>query len=97
MTDLATSRNLIQVLMQRFETEHLDRVLALRDSVAAGQPLSDTDQAFLEDVFREAMDSKPFVDRFPEYQPLYARVVHLYHDITSQALANEQRPSDRRD
>lgn len=97
MDDLATTRNLIQVLMQRFETEHLDRVLALRDSVAAGQPLSDVDQGFLEDVFREAMDSKPFVDRFPEYQPLYARVVHLYHDIASQALANEQRLSDRQD
>lgn len=91
MNDPEMNRKLIQVLMQRFETEHLDRVLALKDRVAAGEPLTDSEQAFLEDVFREAVDSKPIVDRFPEYQPLYTRVVHLYHELASQALANEQR------
>lgn len=90
MNDPTMSRNLIQILMQRFETEHLERILALRDHVAAGQRLTDAEQALLEHVFQEALDSKPLVDRFPEYQPLYARVVHLYHEITRQALANEQ-------
>lgn len=90
MNDQATAQNLIEMLMQRFETEHLDRILELRRSVADGQTLTDYEQSFLEDVCREAMDSKPFVDRFPEYQPLYARVVNLYHEITTQALANEQ-------
>ncbi len=92
MNDAATNHNLVQLLMQRFETEHLDRILALRDRVATGQLLSEEEQTFLADVFQEAMDSKHLVDRNPEYQALYARVIHLYHDITSQALANEQQP-----
>jgi hypothetical protein len=90
MNDTTAAQNLIEVLVQRFETEHLERILALRDSVVAGQTLTDYEQAFLEDVCQEAMDSKYLVDRFPEYQPLYARVVNLYHEITSRALANEQ-------
>jgi hypothetical protein len=91
MNDPTSAQGLIEVLMQRFEAEHLDRILALKRSVCDGQPLTDYEQDFLEDVCREAMDSKPLVDRFPEYQPLYARVVGLYHEITSQALENEQR------
>ncbi|MCG6941404.1 MAG: hypothetical protein LJE69_09145 [Thiohalocapsa sp.] len=90
MNDHASIENLIEVLMQRFEAEHLTRILALKSSVAAGQPLTDFEQAFLEEVCREAMDSKYLVDRCPEYQPLYARVVNLYHEITTQALANEE-------
>lgn len=90
MNDPATAQNLIEVLMQRFEAEHLDRILTLRRNVADGRLLTDYEQTFLQDVCREAMESKPLVDRFPEYQPLYARVVNLYLEITTQALANEQ-------
>jgi hypothetical protein len=90
MNDSANAQNLIEVLMQRFESEHLDRILALKQSVSAGRLLTDYERAFLEEVCKEAMDSKSLVDRFPEYQPLYARVVNLYHEITTQALANEQ-------
>ncbi|NBC15447.1 MAG: hypothetical protein GVY09_19315 [Gammaproteobacteria bacterium] len=92
MNDLHLSRNLIQIMMQRFETEHLDRILALRDNVAAGRRITDAEQALLEHVLQEALDSKPLVDRFPEYQPLYARVIRLYREITDQALNNEPRP-----
>jgi len=90
MSNSAANHNLLQMLMQRFENEHLDRVLGLKDRVATGQRLTDAEQAFLKQVFQEAQNSKPLVDRFPEYQPIYARVVHLYQDITRQALANEQ-------
>jgi hypothetical protein len=37
----ATAQNLIEVLMQRFEAEQLDRVLALWLSVDAGETLTD--------------------------------------------------------
>lgn len=89
--------SLIQVMIQRFETEHLDRILELKQSVDRGQTLSDYEQTFLENVCQEAMESKSLVDRFPEYQPLYARVVQLYRSITAQALENEQRQTGSRD
>jgi len=93
MNDPSIARDLIEVLVQRFETQQLGRILELKRSVDAGQPLSDYEQDFLEDICREAMDSKPLVDRFPEYQPLFARTVGLYHEITTRALENERRRS----
>jgi hypothetical protein len=91
MIDPNADKDLIEVLVHRFETQQLGRILELKESVATGQPLSDYEQRFLEDVCREALDSKHLVDRHPEYQPLFARVVGLYHEITSRALENEQR------
>jgi hypothetical protein len=91
MNDPTIARDLIEVLVQRFETQQLGRVLELKRRVDAGATLSDYEQDFLEDICREAMDSKHLVDRFPEYQPLFARAVGLYHEITARALQNEQR------
>jgi hypothetical protein len=36
------------------------------------------------------MESKHLVDKFPRYQPLFAQVVHLYREMTTMALKNEQ-------
>jgi hypothetical protein len=33
---------------------------------------------------------KQLADKNPEYQKLYAKAVHMYHDITEQALKNEK-------
>jgi hypothetical protein len=90
-----STEDLIRVLLQRFETEHLDRILALKKRVDGGQTLSAYEQTFLENVCQEALDSKYLVDRYPEYQPLYARVVRLYREITTRALENEQRERGR--
>jgi hypothetical protein len=33
---------------------------------------------------------RPLVNRLPEYQEVYAQMVHLYKEITEQALLNEK-------
>ena len=91
--DTDATEGLIRVMMQRFEAEHLDRILMLKKSVDDGQTLSAYEHTFLENVCHEALKSKRLVDLYPEYQPLCARVVKLYREITSQALENEQRES----
>jgi hypothetical protein len=91
MRNREQAQGLVNVLMERFEKEHLGRVLAIHRSVAEGALLSDYERELLEDVFQEAMDSHRLVAQAPEYQPLYARVVRLYRDIARQALENEQR------
>ncbi len=84
------AESLVEVLVERFEKHQLARILELKDMVAAGGTLSDYDRRFLEAVCREAMESKHLVDKFPQYQPLFARVVHLYKEITELALKNER-------
>ena len=44
-------------------------------------------------MFDDCTRLKPLLDRHPEYQELAARMMSLYHAITTQALANEQASS----
>jgi hypothetical protein len=91
MTEPEKAHGLIKVLVKRFEKHHLDRVLEIHRSVASGERLTDYEHELLENLCREAMQSKRFVDRCPEYQPLFARVSRLCRNIAAQALENEER------
>ena len=80
----------IAVLVERFNKERLPRTLRLKERVDSGEKLSDTDINFLQEVFKDANHILPLGDRHPEYQDLMAKVIRLYHEITEQALKNEQ-------
>lgn len=81
---------IIVALAERFETQRLPRALALKDQVDRGERLSEQDLKFLGQVFSEAGQLRTLLDRHPEWQPLVARVISLYKEITERGLANEQ-------
>ena len=81
---------IIVALAERFETQRLPRALALKDQVERGERLSEQDLKFLGQVFSEAGQLRTLLDRHPEWQPLVARVMSLYKEITERGLANEQ-------
>lgn len=81
---------IIVALAERFETQRLPRALALKDQVERGERLSEQDLKFLGQVFSEAGQLRTLLDRHPEWQPLVARIMSLYKEITERALANEQ-------
>lgn len=81
---------IIVALAERFETQRLPRALALKAQVERGERLSERDLKFLGQVFSEAGQLRTLLDRHPEWQPLVARIMSLYKEITERALANEQ-------
>lgn len=81
----------IQVLLERMNHFRLPRALDLQEKVQRGETLSDYDIEFLEQVFADAHHAKSIADRHPELQPLGAKLVALYSEITRLALENEQR------
>jgi hypothetical protein len=90
MSNSTKDTGVITTLLERFEKQRLPRALALKSQVDAGQRLSQADIDFLKLVFQDAKEIQPLVSRYPEYEPLVAQVIHLYHEITEKALANER-------
>ena len=80
----------IAVLIERFNKERLPRMLRLKEKVDSGEKLGDMDINFIKEVFKDANHVLPLGDRHPEYQDLIAKIIRLYHEITEQALKNEQ-------
>ena len=87
---------MIQALLDRLNKQRLPRALALKDQVDRGERLSDLDIQFLKQVFEDAGVARGLVHRHLEFQPLVARLVSLYSEITSKALENEQTAGDER-
>jgi hypothetical protein len=90
MTDTSKDAGVIQVLAERMEHQRLPRALDLKKKVEQGEILNDLDIQFLEEVFQDAKQIRPLIDRHPEWQELAAKLVHLYKEITQKALENEK-------
>ena len=81
---------LIEVVLERFNTQRLPRALALKEKVDRGERLDDFDLNFLQEVFADAQKIHSFLDRHPEYQDLAAMSISLYKEISDKALENEK-------
>lgn len=90
----SNDKGIISVLLPRLEKQRLPKAMALRDKVNKGERLGEYDMAFLEEVFVDANKAMTLVKNNPEYESLAARMIALYHEITTQALKNEQGSSD---
>jgi hypothetical protein len=90
MKDPNKEAGIVQVLAERLEKQRLPRALALKERVDQGEMLGDSDIAFLEEVFRDAAQIKPYLDSHPEWQDLAGRLAHLYQTITEKALENQK-------
>jgi hypothetical protein len=92
MNDLAPDADTgtIVALLERMRTQRLPRALDIKSKVDAGEKLDDYDLAFLEEVAADTEYMKQLWDRHPEFQEIGGRMIHLYHEISEKALANEQ-------
>lgn len=93
MTQLSQDLGILTVLLERMETQRLPRALTLKEKVDRGERLSDADLAFLEEVFADTNQLKPYLDRNPQYHDLASRMANLYKEITAKGLENEEKGS----
>lgn len=90
MMDHEAQLGVSEVLIERFEKERLPRMLKIKKHVEQGLALDEIELGFLHRVLTEAQDNHVLVESIPECRELFARVIHLYHDITAKALDNEE-------
>jgi hypothetical protein len=84
---------MIQALLHRLDTERVPRALQLKTKVDRGERLNEHDTEFLKQVFEDAGSAQNLAARYPEFQPLVARLISLYSEITRKGLENEQKKS----
>jgi hypothetical protein len=86
-----TEEGVIEALIERFEKQRLPRLLEIKEKVDRGELLSEVDIEFIDLITHDAQQSKPLIDKHPEWHKFCAYVVHLYEEITEKALENEKR------
>jgi hypothetical protein len=78
-----------RVLIERLQRDRLPRILEIKEHVDAGRALDDNQLGFLQKMLQDAQENASLVDSLPDCRELFARVIHLCHDITATALQNE--------
>jgi hypothetical protein len=91
MSNPTQDAGVLQVLIDRLNSQRLPRALELKDKVDRGETLSGYDIQKLEEVFADAQSIQPLIERHPEHQDLVARVLHLYKEILDKAMENEKK------
>ena len=92
MTESSEDAGVLTALVERLEKRRVPRALTIKEKVDRGERLEEEDTDYLKKIIADAQDVLGLIDKYPEYQSLYARVAGLYEDITSKALENEQLP-----
>lgn len=94
MSEETVDQGVIQAIVDRLEKLRLPIALELQDKVNKGETLNDLDLEFLENVLHDSRKIGGMLDKYPAWQPLAARMMSLYNEITTKALENEQNSSN---
>ncbi|MFD2111980.1 hypothetical protein [Thiorhodococcus fuscus] len=94
MSDSQVEAGVIVAILDRMRTQRLPRALDLKEKVDQGERLDSFDIQFLQEVFDFTQSQQHTWEKHPELHDIIARLVHLYHEITTKALENEEKASD---
>ena len=91
MSNPTQDAGIIQTLLERFTTQRLPMMLAMKEKVDQGETLSDYDISKLDEIFADTQTIQPLIERHPEHQALVSRILHLYKEILDKATENEKK------
>ncbi len=90
MAETPKDIGVLTAIAERMVQWRLPRAHELKERVDRGEVLTDSDIAFLQRVFRDAVAIAPLVERNPQYRPIAVNAMAIYGDITAKALENEK-------
>ena len=77
-----------QVVMDRFNSEWLPQIRAMKEKVDRGETLSDRELGLLDAANTEATNGLEFAKKHPEFQSLVDNAMRLYEYISTKNEAN---------
>jgi len=94
VSDVSKDAGTKAVLAKRMVEERLPKALELKARIDKGGVLNELDLRFLEQVVTDANTIKPLMRDDPRVLEVAGRMMELYKEITTKALANEQARAD---
>ena len=92
MNDISIKHaGILQSMIEEFETHRLPRLLSLKDKVDNGETMNDGEIEFLSKVIDDANRTMHMTATHPELHEFCLHVVHLYKEISEEALENEKK------
>ncbi|MCK5360837.1 MAG: hypothetical protein KAJ95_09435 [Gammaproteobacteria bacterium] len=93
MNNISKDDGIITVMLLRLKQQRLPRIFAMHEKVLRGDLLDDYDINFLDSVCCEARNCHLLCQQHPEFNDLFSRITHFYHEIALAALENEKHRS----
>jgi hypothetical protein len=93
VNELQRSMGTVTVILKRLQRHSLPRLFRIKERVDSGDRISPDDMRFLRQSLLDALNAKPIYDGNPELAEISAKIITIYRDISSKALANEQEGS----
>ena len=90
MSGISKELGVLVVLAKRMVDERLPKALDIKERVDRGEVLSELDIEFLEQVFTDAKDLRPIIDKDARARDVAGRMISLYKEIMDKALENEK-------
>ena len=90
MSDKNKDKVIILVLLDRFNKQRCPRALAMKKKVEQGEVLNKFDLQLIDEVFDDARNIKPLLERNPEYKELAAKAINLWKEIAAKDLENQK-------
>jgi hypothetical protein len=80
----------VTAILHRASRRRIPRLMRIKKAVDNGSRLNSFQVSFLKRVNRDYQNALPYVGEHKELQDVAIKMVELYHDITEQALKNEE-------
>jgi len=82
---------LIQVLLERFNTQRLPIALAFKEKVDSGVLLDEDEHKQIYKVQEDLDHIKGLIERNPEYQDVTAKIIMLWLEIIKKDIENQKK------
>jgi hypothetical protein len=90
VAEISKELGVLVVLARRMVDERLPKALAIKERIDRGEVLSELDIELLEQVFTDAKNLGPIIDKDARVRDIAGRMMSLYKEIMAKALQNEQ-------
>ncbi len=81
---------IILLFFQGFEQRHMPRISRIKLKLVNGNVIEETELVYLTEALDHIRMLLPYMDRYPEYKPVVAKVMNYYRMVVDEVIANEK-------